>query len=62
LIVDMSNLAATLSTNTTGESGHAYHANYDNQIDMWRSIQYHPMLWTQQQVEEASKDHLVLSP
>ncbi len=62
LIVDMSDLTATLSTNTTGESGHAYHANYANQIDMWRNIQYHPMLWTQQQVEEATKGHLVLTP
>ncbi|NJD60537.1 MAG: penicillin acylase family protein [Anaerolineae bacterium] len=62
LIVDLSNLTATLSTNTTGQSGHAYHANYDNQIDMWRTIQYHPMLWTQQQVEGAAKGHQVLTP
>ncbi len=62
MIVDMSNLPASLSTNTTGESGHTFHPNYDNQIDMWRTIQYHPMLWDEQQVQAASKDHLVLTP
>ena len=62
MIVDMSNLAVSLSVNTTGESGHAFHANYDDQIDLWRTIQYHPMLWDQPQVESASKAHLVLTP
>jgi penicillin amidase len=62
MIVDMSNLTASLSVNTTGESGHAFHHNYDDQIDLWRTIQYHPMLWVEQQVLDAAKDHLVLTP
>ncbi len=62
MIVDLSNLPASLSTNTTGESGHAFHANYDDQIDLWRTIQYHPMLWDEQQVQSAAKAHLVLTP
>jgi penicillin amidase len=62
MIVDFSNLPASLSQNTTGESGHAFHPHYDDQIDMWRTIQYHPMLWEQAQVESAAKDHLVLTP
>jgi penicillin amidase len=62
MIVDFSNLAASLSLNTTGESGHAFHPNYDDQIDLWRTIQYHPMLWDRTQVESAAKDHLVLTP
>jgi penicillin amidase len=62
MVVDMSNLSASLSVITTGESGHAFNRNYDDQIDLWRTIQYHPMLWAEQQVVEAAKDHLVLAP
>ena len=62
LIVDMSDLPASLSVITTGESGHAYHTNYADQADLWRTIQYHPMLWGKQQVESSAKAHLVLSP
>ena len=62
MIVDLSNLPASVSLNTTGESGHAFNPHYDDQIDLWRTIQYHPMLWDQAQVENAAKDHLVLTP
>jgi penicillin amidase len=62
MIVDLSNLSASLSLNTTGQSGHAFHANYDDQIDLWRTIQYHPMLWDEKQVGEAAEEHLVLMP
>jgi penicillin G amidase len=62
MIVDLSNLPVSVSLNTTGESGHAFHPNYDNQIDLWRTIQYHPMLWGREQVESAASDHLVLTP
>jgi penicillin G amidase len=62
MIVDLSNLPASVSLNTTGESGHAFHPQYDDQIDLWRTIQYHPMLWDQPQVESAAKDHQVLTP
>jgi penicillin amidase len=62
LIVDLSDLPASLSVITTGESGHAFHPNYADQADLWRTIQYHPMLWGKQQVETTAKQHLVLSP
>ena len=62
LIVDLSNLPASLWVITTGESGHAFHKNYADQSDLWRNIQYHPMLWDQQQVESNAKDHLYLTP
>ena len=62
MIVDISDLPASLSVITTGESGHAFHSNYADQADLWRTIQYHPMLWGKQQVESSAKAHLVLSP
>ena len=62
LIVDISDLPASMSVITTGESGHAFHTNYADQTDLWRNIQYHPMLWGLQQVQEAAKAHQVLTP
>ncbi len=62
LIVDLSDLPASLSVITTGESGHAYHKNYADQADLWRNIQYHPMLWGKQLVESTATQHLVLKP
>ncbi len=62
LIVDLSDLPASQSVITTGESGHAFHANYVDQAELWRDIQYHPMLWGRQLVESTAKEHLVLTP
>ena len=62
MVVDLSNLPASLSVITTGESGHAFNTHYSDMSDLWRTIQYHPMLWEQQQVAEAAKAHLVLNP
>jgi penicillin amidase len=62
MIVDLSNLPVSLSVITTGESGHAFNHNYDDQIDLWRNIQYHTMLWEQQQIQDGSKAHLILTP
>jgi penicillin amidase len=62
LIVDLSDLPASQSVITTGESGHTFHRNYADQSDLWRNIQYHPMLWDQPQVESNAKDHLILTP
>jgi penicillin amidase len=62
MIVDMNDLPASLSAITTGESGHTFNAHYADQITLWQTIQYHPMLWGQQQVESTARAHLVLSP
>ena len=62
MIVDLSSLADSLSLNTTGQSGHAYHPHYVDQVDLWRNIQYHPMLWERTQVEAAAESHLRLTP
>jgi penicillin amidase len=62
MIVDFSNLANSLTVNTTGESGHAYSPHYVDLADLWRNIQYHPMLWERSQVETAGGGHLRLAP
>ncbi|MCI0520054.1 MAG: penicillin acylase family protein [Chloroflexi bacterium] len=62
MIVDMGDLSASQTVHTTGQSGHAYHPNYTSMVDLWRTIQYHPMLWDRAQVEAAAVDHLRLTP
>ena len=62
MIVDLSDFSQSQSVITTGQSGHAYHPHYIDMADMWRNIQYHPMLWNREVVETASKEHLQLTP
>ena len=62
MIVDLSNLQNSLSIHTTGESGHAYDPHYDDMANLWRNIQYHPMLWDQGQIKAAPGGYLRLLP
>ncbi|MEI7845736.1 MAG: penicillin acylase family protein [Chloroflexota bacterium] len=62
MIVDLSNLDHSLSVHTTGESGHAYHPHYIDMADMWRNIQYYPMLWSEAAVTGAAEARLDLVP
>ena len=55
MIVDLSNLANSLTIHTTGQSGHAYNPHYIDMADLWRNIQYAPMLWEQSQIEKAQE-------
>lgn len=62
MIIDLSDLSRSQSIHTTGQSGHAYHKHYVDMTDLWRTIQYHPMLWTRIQVEDNAEGHLLLTP
>jgi penicillin amidase len=62
MIVDLGDLESALTIHTTGQSGHAFHRHYDDLIDRWRFIQYHPMLWDPEDVEAQAEAHLVLTP
>jgi penicillin amidase len=61
-IIDVGDFSASLTMHTTGQSGHPYNPHYDDMIDPWRNIEYHPMLWDETQVQAAAKDHLTLTP
>jgi penicillin amidase len=61
-ILDLQYFEESLSMHTTGQSGHPFHRHYDDMIDPWRNIEYHPMLWTRGQVEAAVVDYLILTP
>lgn len=62
MIVDLSNLSNSLSIHPTGQSGHAYHPHYIDMVDMWRNIEYHPMLWERAQIEANAEGLLRLLP
>jgi penicillin amidase len=62
MIVDLGDLRGSLTVHTTGESGHAYHPHYIDMADLWRNIQYYPMLWNEQAVVSNAESRLVLVP
>jgi len=61
-IVDLEDFARSVSMHTTGQSGHPYHSHYDDMIDPWRNIEYHPMLWERADAEADAEGVLVLRP
>ncbi|OQY24475.1 MAG: penicillin acylase family protein [Chloroflexi bacterium] len=61
-IVDLDDFTRSVSMHTTGQSGHPYHPHYDDMIDPWRNIEYHPMLWQRVDVEADAEGVLVLRP
>jgi penicillin amidase len=62
IIFDLSDLTRSVTMNTTGQSGHPYSDNYSDMIEPWRNIEYHPMLWTREQVEASAVERLILNP
>jgi penicillin amidase len=62
MIVDLSDFDASQAVNTTGQSGHPYHPHYDDMIELWLNGQYYPMWFSQEAVEAAAVDHLILQP
>ncbi|HUF39770.1 MAG TPA: penicillin acylase family protein [Anaerolineales bacterium] len=62
MIVDLSDMANSLSIHTTGQSGHAGHPHYIDMADPWRLIEYKAMLWGREAVEAAAESHVVFLP
>jgi len=62
MIVDLNDFKKSVTIHTTGQSGHAFNKHYNDMIDLWRTIQYHPMLWDRGSVEAAKEAVLMLEP
>lgn len=62
MIVDLANLDASLSIITTGQSGHPFSDQYGDQIAPWANVEYHPMLFTREAVEQNLAARLILQP
>jgi penicillin amidase len=61
-IISLADFTDSLAMHTTGQSGHPYHRHYNDMIDPWRNIEYHPMLWERADVEADAEGVLVLTP
>jgi penicillin amidase len=61
-IIDLGDLGKSLSVHTTGQSGHPTNRHYDDFIEPWRDVRYHPTLWERSQVMADSKERLLLEP
>jgi penicillin amidase len=61
-IVDLGDLSRSLIIIPPGQSGHLASSHYDDLIEPWARGEYHPMLWTREQVEQAAESRLALQP
>ncbi len=61
-VVDLSNFDASTWVNLTGASGHAYNANYADQVDSWVSGAQYPWAYTRQAIDAAAINTLMLNP
>lgn len=62
MVIDLSDWSASTFIHTTGQSGHAFHENYDSMIEMWTDGEHGPMLWSRDEIEAASRHTLTLTP
>lgn len=62
MIIDLGDFSNCVCINSTGESGNPGSKWYGDQIEMWRTVKYHPMLWSRKQVDAAAAYTLELEP
>ncbi|GAA3743264.1 penicillin amidase [Spinactinospora alkalitolerans] len=62
MVVDLSDLDASRWVNLTGTSGHAFHDDYDDQMELWAAGETTPMRSTREAIEEDAEHELVLRP
>ena len=61
-IVDLGDLSRSLIIHPPGQSGQLGSPHYDDLADLWIRGEYHPMLWTREQVEREAEGRLKLVP
>ncbi|MEU8268849.1 penicillin acylase family protein [Sphaerisporangium sp. NPDC049002] len=62
MVVDLADLDRSRWANLTGASGHAFHANYDDQAPIWADGDATPMRQTEPAVRKDAVNTLTLSP
>ncbi|MBI1884851.1 MAG: penicillin acylase family protein [Chloroflexi bacterium] len=61
-IIDLSDFNQSLAVIPGGQSGHPGSRHYADMIEMWRTVEYHPMPWDRAEVERQAEGLLVLEP
>ena len=59
-IVDLGDLSRSIAMFPPGQSGQVGSPHYDDLIEPWLNGEYHPMLWTREQVEREAEGRLSL--
>ena len=59
-IIDLKDLSKSMSIHAPGQSGQLGSIHYDDLAYMWIKGEYHPMLWTRDQIENEAKGKLNL--
>lgn len=62
MIVNLANLDDSRWIQLTGNSGHAFSPNYDDQYDKWRHGQTIPFRFAQESIDAQTKNTLTLNP
>jgi penicillin amidase len=62
MVVDLSNLDASHWVNQTGNSGHAFAANYEDQTQAWADNELFDWPFSEKAVKDAGGDELTLQP
>jgi penicillin amidase len=62
MVIDLSNIDASAWVQLTGESGHAFHQNYADQLELWRKGATLPMRWDEAAIKRGAHDTLTLTP
>jgi len=62
MVVDLSDLDASTWVNQAGNSGHAFHPNYNDQVEVWLEGGSYPWPYSREAVEETAVDRLTLTP
>jgi penicillin amidase len=62
MVIDLSDFSSSTAGNATGQSGHAFHSHYDDQIGDWADGQQRPLRWTREQVDADAAATLTLVP
>lgn len=61
-IVNLADLAASLSIHAPGQSGQPASPHYDDFIKRWRNVEHHPMLFDRYAIEENAAGTLQMMP
>ena len=62
LIVDLANMNESRWVQLTGNSGHPFHPNYDDQLELWRTGQTITFRFDRKSIEEEKTQTLTLTP
>lgn len=62
IIMDLSSWDNALAVNSTGQSGHLFHPHRDDELALWKNMEYHPLTFTRKAAEADGIGTLELQP